>query len=398
MKKTISFPFLLLLALIIAVLGCETDKPSSNKAVISGDLPGYQGWLFLSKVTSNNIKMLDSADLSNGEGFLFNVNAPDYSIFRLAAKDWYPLMVVAKAGDSIKISEASDDKAWPYRVSGSDECMLLVNYLERINRDHYKVDSMSAIFQSSQSQPDFLIIRDQLDDAFIELHESHKAYARKFVTDNPSALASIVVINGFFKEFALFNQQEDFDYYQLVDKALMDRFPENQYAIDFNSQVENIRVANEYELESKMRLSPGRLLPEFELPQADGEIVNTSMLKGKNMILYFWAAADEKSRQTNEVVKMAYEAYHRYGLEVLAVSLDKDKNLWQTAIRQDELPGIHVSDLQGIRSPVQKLFNLKMQLPMYFLIDSKGRIYDHDRDFGKLQASVIELYNEDPDF
>jgi peroxiredoxin len=157
-------------------------------------------------------------------------------------------------------------------------------------------------------------------------------------------------------------------------------------------------VANEYELESKMRLSPGRLLPEFELPQADGEIVNTSMFKGKNMILYFWAADDEKSRQTNEVIKMAYEAYHSYGLEVLAVSLDKDKNLWQTAIRQDELPGTHVSDLQGIRSPVQKLFNLKMQLPMYFLIDSKGRIYDHNRDFGKLQASVIDLYNEDPDF
>lgn len=398
MKKIVSFTIIIPALLMFLLQACQEEKVVSNKAVISGDLPSYEGKVFLSKVTFNNIKMLDSADLSIGEGFSFDVNAIDYSVFRLAVKDRYPLMVVAKAGDSIRIEEEINDKAWPYLVKGPEECMLLVEYLEHLNRDHYKVDSLAVIFQNSQNDPDFLAIREQLNDAFLTLNEEHRAYARKFITSHPSSIASMIVVNSFFKEFALFHQHDDLNYYELIDNASMERFPENRYAVEFHSQVENIRASKEYEQEAKMRLTPGRLVPEFELSTIDGEIISTKDLLHRNAIIYFWAAGDAKSRQTNPVIKAAYEAYNPYGMEVLAISFDKDRNAWQSAIRLDELPGIHASDLKGAGSPVQKLFNLKMQLPMWFLIDSKGRIYDHDRDFGKLQQSVIDLYNEEVDF
>lgn len=397
MMRNIFRPFIASILIAMLFTFCSPEKPESKKVFIKGEFPGYDGKLTLSKVTSNNVKVLDSADLSTDKTFSFKVNAPDYSVFRLTTADLYPLMVILKAGDTVNIT-GTDDTAWPFRVQGPEECMLLADYLERLNRDHYAVDSLSVVFHNSQGNADFLAIRKMLNNKFIELHEGHKAYARQFVTTHPSSIASIIVLNGFFKEFALFHQHNDFNYYEIVDAALTERFPENKYVLDFHSQVENIRAARDYELETKMRLSPGRMVPEFQLPSASSEQIGPQDLKGNSILIYFWAAADAKSRKTNPMIRKAYDAYHTYGLEVLAISFDKDPNIWKAAIQIDSLPGIHVSDLKGAGSPVQKLFNLKMQLPVFFLIDTRGRIFKHSKDFSKLHESIIDLYNQKPDY
>lgn len=397
MKNTL-FLFLVMVMISVVVFNsCDQKKSTGNKAVIEGTYFPYDEYIFLNRVTANNVEMLDSAELSQGEKFSFGINTNEFAIYRLAHKGLYPLMVVVRGGDTVEIQQ-TDDKAWPYKVKGSDECMLLVNYLEQLNRDHYKVDSLSAIFHQSQDHPDFLAIRDYLNKEFIKLHEGHKEYARQFVSTHPSSLASIIVINGFFKDFALFNSREEFNYYELVDEALMERMPDNKHVMDFHEQVANIRASNEYELEAKMRLSPGRLIPDFELPTKSGEMTGPQDYRDRILLVYFWAGADAKSRQTNPLIKSAYDAYSKYGFEVLAISFDKDPDVWESAIKLDELPGVHLTDLKGIRSPVQKLFNLKMQLPAYFLVDGRGRIFDHDRDFSKLQGRIIELYNQKPDY
>jgi peroxiredoxin len=397
MKKFTLLPSVVIIISFLILTSCDTQKPKDSKAVIHGKYFPFKEQLFLNKVTANNVKIIDSTDISAGKSFMFKVNAQDYGIYRIAHKELYPLMVIVENRDSVEIIQ-TNDKAWPYQVKGSDECMLLVGYLERLNRDHYRIDSLAAVFHNSQGHPEFLAIREQLNSEFKRIHEEHKAYARQFVTANPSSLASIIVINGFFKEFPLFHSRDDFNYYEIIDEALMARMPENKHVVDYHEQVSNIRESNDYELEAKMRLSPGRLLPEFQLPSRSGTMVGPQDYKDRILLIYFWAAADAKSRQLNPTVKTAYEAYKTYGMEVMAISFDKDPKVWEAAIKLDELPGVHLSDLKGAGSPVQKLFNLKMQLPTYYLIDGKGCIFDHDTDFTKLQEAIIEIYSQTPDY
>jgi len=390
----------ILLALILSVFilgACDQKSEKDTRAVIEGDYLPFDEYIFLNRVTANNVKIVDSAMLADGQKFQFNVRSEEEAIFRLSHKELFPLMVIVKNGDTVRVKQ-TNDKAWPYKVSGSEECMLLVDYLERLNRDHYNIDSLAEIFHQSQGHPEFMRIREELNDQFIQIHEEHKEYAREFVTAHPSSLASIVVVNGFFKEFALFHQHDDFNYYEVIDEALMERMPTNKHVVDFHLQVDNIRAAKEYEFEAKMRLSPGRLVPEFEIPANDGKMVGPQNFKGGVLLIYFWSAADAKSRQINPVIKAAYDQFNKYGFNVLAISFDKDASIWKNAIKLDELPGVHASDLKGAGSPVQKLFNLKMQLPAYFLIDPKGRIFDHDKDFSKLQESMIEIYQQKPDY
>jgi peroxiredoxin len=382
---------------IILLSSCQ-NLIKDDHAVISGKYHAFEEYVFLNMVTSNNVDILDSADLSEGAPFHFDVIAPEPSVYRLAHKELYPIMIIAENGDSIMI-EQIDDEAWPFRVKGGgEECELLLDYLKRLNIDSYKVDSLSAIFQSSQNHPEFVNIRESLNRQFTGIYESHKEFARQFITRHPGSIAAIIVINSFFKEFALFDQHEDFKFYEIVHTALNEKRPESRYTKDFNAQFENIKAAREYELEAKMRLSRGRLVPEFNLPTTDGSTVGPQDFRGDNLMIYFWASTDAESRQMNKMVKKAYVAIKDYGFKVLAISFDKDPNYWEAAIELDSLPGIHATDLKGAGSPVQKLFNLKMRLPYYYLIDSKGRIFYHSNNFDLLGQKIIELYRQKQDY
>lgn len=387
------FGIVLIFSMII-LYSCGAGNNKANKAVIIGKYNTSNEQVYINKVTAGKVKLLDSAALMQSGNFIFEVNAPDYTVFRIVQGELSPIMVIARNGDTVNITQL-EDKAWPYKVKGSEQCMFLVDYLEKLNRDHYKVDSLAAIFRNSQGHPEFVQIRDQLNDEFVRIHQAHIAYAQNFVTRHPDAIASIIVINSFFKDFALFSPAEDFNFYEIVDEALMERFPENKHVLDFHQQVANIKEANDYEFEARMRLSSGRLVPDFELRSTSGQMVGPKDFseKDRSLLIYFWAAADAKSRQINPRIKQVYEAYNLYGLDVLAVSFDKDPDLWQAAIKLDSIPGTHVTDLKGAGSPVQRLFNLKMRLPAYMLVDNTGVIFRHGNDFTNLLQDIKDMYD-----
>lgn len=290
--------------------------------------------------------------------------------------------------------EQTDDPAWPYRVTADEECMLLASYLEKLNRDQYKVDSLSKIFHASKSHPDFVTIRDELNAEYIRLREAHKAWVIDFILEKPSSFASLVMVNSFFMDELLFNTATEFKYYEIVANAVMERMPENKYARDLDNQVNRIREGNEYEAAAKERLSPGKKVPEFELRTIEGWQASPQQFLGRELLIYFWAAGDARSRQANGMIKEIYKAYNPLGMEVLAISFDQSAELWEAAIELDSLPGVHIGDASGAASSLHKLFNLKMRLPAYFLIDKEGLIYDSGRDFNKLPQSVFDLFDK----
>jgi len=387
------FSIIIYFFLVLMITSCGNDAQKNQEIVIIGKYFSTDSKLYLNKVYAGNVESMDSTDISTNPEFIFKVNSPDYALFRLEHKDLYPLIVVAKDGDTISI-EQTNDPAWPYLVRGNDECMLVASYLEKLRRDENRVDSLSMIFHNSQSQPDFLAIREQLNKEFVRIHEEHKEYAKMFVSQHPSSFASLIMINSFFREFLLFDQKKDFNYYELVAEAVMDKMPKNKYAQDLNTHVKRIRRANREDEEAEIRLSKGRFVPEFKLPNINGDSIGPYDFTGRNLLIYFWAASDAGSRQLNPTIKIAYETFRKHGLQLMAISFDNDPRAWEAAIRLDSLPGIHFRAEDGAGSPLHKLFNLKRQLPAYFLIDKKGRIYAHGKDFRNFQQNLVDLIND----
>jgi thiol-disulfide isomerase/thioredoxin len=124
----------------------------------------------------------------------------------------------------------------------------------------------------------------------------------------------------------------------------------------------------------------GEQAPEISMQGVDGEILNLSDLKGKVVFIDFWASWCRTCRVENNNISAAYKKYKNQnfdignGFEVFAVSLDTDKELWKTAIINDNLSWkYNVSDLQKWKSPVVDSYNFKY-LPHNVLIDENGKI------------------------
>jgi peroxiredoxin len=132
-------------------------------------------------------------------------------------------------------------------------------------------------------------------------------------------------------------------------------------------------------LDKAPTLAVGALAPDFTLADLHGQPVTLSSLRGRYVLLDFWASWCQPCRAENPQVLAAYQRFRDQGagFTVLSVSLDEKPAAWQQAVQQDGLPWTQVADLQGMRGPTGHLYQL-VGIPATFLLDPAGRIVAKD--------------------
>ena len=139
-------------------------------------------------------------------------------------------------------------------------------------------------------------------------------------------------------------------------------------------------------------LSIGQPAPELSYASPSGKEYSLSELKGKVVLIDFWASWCKPCRYNNPHIVSLYDKYNKQGFEVFSVSLDQDKTRWIEAIKADNLKWpYHISDLSGWESKLYRLYPSE-GIPATFLVDKNGNLASFNiRDPKQIETLITQL-------
>lgn len=283
------------------------------------------------------------------------VPAPNYYVIRFG-KVHVP--IILRKDSDIKMYGDGRNVDQYLNVVNSQESHDLIEYL-RLMSDWQKLSNQAG--QKAQQNP---ALADSINQAMSAEFNRFKSNKQNFVARHGNSAA-------LYPAFREVNPAEDFATYKSLATQLIKAFPESPMIQEVAVELEkNTKVHD-----SQNVLAAGKEAPDFEEKMIDGTTtMKLSDLRGKVVLLDFWASWCGPCRRENPAVVKLYEKYKDDGFTIMSVSLDKTKAPWVAAIEKDGLswPN-HVSDLGGWSSRVPKMYNVR-GIPFTVLIDKDGNI------------------------
>jgi peroxiredoxin len=385
---------LIFLVISLFAFSCGNNRFGHDNVVeMEGEIENTaNSHILLEELTTNNLVPFDTLTLDPNGYFYFKgkIEEPGFYIFRVDRSNFVTLLL--EPGQKVKISGDAKNLPESYLVKGSAGSDLLAELNSSLREAYKQVDSLAGIFRQIQGEENFLELKQEIDLAYTRVFENQQEYVKKFIERNPESLASIIALYQFFGSQVLLKETEHFEYFEKLAESLSAKYPENRHVLDLNRRVNEIKRAENLRLEADSNLGIGKPAPEVVMPDPDGKPIALSSLKGKVVLIDFWAAWCNPCRIANIKLKELFDQYGSQGFEIYGISLDRNREQWIQGIKEDKIDWIQVSDLRFWNSPVVSLYNVEA-IPYNVLLDKEGNIMAKGMSVTELEEILEKMFD-----
>jgi len=357
-------------AIILASCSSEVEKTGSTN--LKGQLKNYKGGVVvLNYLGMNKLDVIDTIDVDEDGNFDHKTDINELAFYRVSLGPQNFFNVIIDKSDNLTIDANANNLGSDYIVTGSNENDRLNTLNQNLGKLYGSADSLRGVLQNAQASGNAVLFSSISQQQNLLMNEIG-LFLKSFIDAGPSSLSSLAALQSL-------DPDKDVEYFKKVEQGLSSKIPNSPYYLDLKNKVAQFS-----------RLAIGSTAPDIELNDPNGNPVKLSSLKGKVVLIDFWASWCKPCRMENPNVVRMYGEYKSKGFEIFGVSLDKTKDAWVNAIAQDQLTWVHVSDLKFWSSAAAKLYNIS-SIPKTFLIDAEGNIIGKNLRGPSLEAKLAEV-------
>jgi peroxiredoxin len=267
-------------------------------------------------------------------------------------------------------------------VTGSEENELFYTYRNTSRQINKKKSKLRAALRKAQQETDGIMAEKHLDE--IKQMDANFISDRKNILEQHSdKMVAIAALSDLINAKVI-TGEETGTYFD----ALSDDVKKTSIGVSIERY---IAQQNAQKMASKLA-SVGNKAPEFSAATPDGKELALSETLGEYTIIDFWASWCKPCRIENPNVVRVYNKYHKKGLNIVSVSLDRpgQKDRWVKAIEKDKMDWYHVSNLKYWQDPIPRSYGVR-SIPSTFLLDKNGVIIAKNLRGRALEAKMAEL-------
>lgn len=366
MKRLLTF-------VVIIGMFYSCNPPVKNTFTLEGTVDTtLNGWVYLQKKTEGPMTSIDSV-MVEGKSFSFNgtVDYPQiYYINIEQTKSLVPFFL-EPSRINMEINSTDINKT---RITGSKSQAEYDAYLNVLDQFNFKLRENYSMYSKAEEVGD-LEKAAHFDSIIVETDRQRSDYVKEYIRTHTASPIT---------PYLLYRNLYNYDLKELNEVMI---------SLDTNLNASPYMPMLSDFLKTLKRSNIGMMYVSFMMQDTTGVFLPIVDLLGENYLLVdFWASWCAPCREENPNLVAVYNDFKDKGFDIMGVSLDREKDAWMKAIRDDKLTWHHVSDLQYWENSAARVYGIR-SIPSNVLIDPNGIIIAKNLRGEALRAKLEEIFN-----